>query len=272
MIGRFRHRNGTSMEAAIRFGIFLALFAAFALWEAARPRRAPTQSKRRRWAVNLGIVALDALILRFTLGAAAFATAIHAQREGWGLFNALDLPGWVEGVAAVLILDFAVYLQHVATHAWPPLWRLHRVHHADLDLDVSSGLRFHPLEILLSMAYKAALVAALGANPAAVVVFEVLLNGSSIFTHGNIRMPDRIDRALRLIVCTPDMHRVHHSVIPRETDSNYGFFLSVWDRACGTLRADPAKGHEGMTIGLAEYRDQNRLGLVDLLLLPFRRT
>ena len=257
------------MEAAIRLGVFLGLFLIAALLEAAFPKRPPTVAKGRRWAVNLGLVALDAAVQRLTVGALAVTTALWAQAQGVGLFNALDLPWWVEAVAAFLALDFAIYLQHVLSHRLPLLWRLHKVHHADLDIDVTSGLRFHPMEILLSLGWKAAVVAALGADAWVVVAFEAVLNGSAIFTHGNIRMPERLDTAWRWMVCTPDMHRVHHSIQRAEADTNYGFFLSAWDRLCGTYHAaPPAAGHENAPLGLSEHRDQ--LGLLPLLAMPFR--
>lgn len=259
------------MEAEIRLGIFLGIFVIVAALEAALPKRPATESKWRRWGINLGIIAVDVVVQRLTVGALAFVTAVYAQQHGWGLFNALDLPWWAEAVAAFLILDFAIYLQHVMSHALPVFWRLHRVHHADLDIDLTSGLRFHPIEILVSIVYKAALVAAIGADPWVVVTFEAVLNGAAIFTHGNIRMPQRLDTALRWVVCTPDMHRVHHSIVPAETNSNFGFFLSVWDRLCGTAHhAPPALGHERVLLGLAEFRDQRRLGLLHLLVLPFQ--
>ena len=257
-------------EAALRLTIFAGIFVAVAVLEFAFPRRSLRESRWRRWGINLGLVALDVVILRVTVGALAFATAIYAQTHGWGLFNVVDLPFWVEAVAAFLILDFAVYAQHVASHALPVLWRLHRVHHADLDIDLTSGLRFHPIEILLSMIYKAAVVAAIGADPWVVLLFEAALNGSAVFTHGNVRMPGKLDTALRWVVCTPDMHRVHHSIDRAETDTNYGFFLSVWDRLCGTYHhAPPKRGHEGVVLGLAEHQDQSKLGLLRLLAMPF---
>lgn len=257
------------MEVAVRLGIFLGLFTLAALLEAAYPKRPATQAKRRRWAVNLGLVALDVAVQRLTVGALAVVAAGWAQERGVGLFNALDLPWWVGAVVSFLALDFAIYLQHVLSHRLPVLWRLHRVHHADLDIDVTSGLRFHPVEILLSLVWKAAVVAALGADPWVVVAFEAVLNGSALFTHANVRLPGRLDAALRRLVCTPDMHRVHHSVVRAETDTNYGFFLSVWDRLCRTYHAaPPAAGHERAPLGLPGHREQ--MGLVPLLAMPFK--
>jgi sterol desaturase/sphingolipid hydroxylase (fatty acid hydroxylase superfamily) len=257
------------MEAAIRFGIFVSIFVLVALAEWRVPRRALAQTRRERWRTNLSILVLDVIVQRVTLGAAAYATAVYAQANGWGLFNALGWPPLLEALLAFLILDFAIYLQHVMSHALPVFWRLHQVHHADLDVDLTTGTRFHPLEILISLVWKALVVAALGADPWVVVVFEAVLNASAVYTHGNIRIPERIDRVLRWVFCTPDMHRVHHSVIPEETNSNFGFFLSIWDRLCGTFRHDPLGGHDRMNIGLSEYRAPIRLG--GLLLLPFRR-
>lgn len=257
------------MEAQLRLAIFIAIFASVALAEWARPKRGLSQSWVTRWRINLSIFVIDVLVLRFTLGAAAFAAAVYAQSQGWGLFAWLDWPGWLEGIAAVVLLDFAIYLQHVLSHALPGFWRLHRVHHLDLDVDLTTGLRFHPGEILISMLYKVALVAALGPDPWAVVIYEAILNGASLYTHGNVALPVPADRALRWVLCTPDMHRVHHSTIPVETNSNYGNFLSVWDRLCGTYRAAPQLGHDGIEIGLRDERAQAKLGLARLLALPF---
>lgn len=257
------------MEVAIRLGIFLGLFVIAALLEAAFPKRPPTVGTRRRWAVNLGLVAVDVAVQRLTVGALAVVTAAWAQEQGVGLFNVLDVPWWVGAAVAFLVLDFAIYLQHVLSHRLPLFWRLHRVHHADLDIDVTSGLRFHPVEILLSLVWKSAVVAAIGADPWVVVAFEVVLNGSAIFTHANFRLPSALDTALRWLVCTPDMHRVHHSIERAEADTNYGFFLSVWDRLCGTYHAaPPAAGHETAPLGLPGHRDQ--LGLPQLLAMPFK--
>ena len=258
------------MEAAIRFGVFLSIFAAVALAEWRFPKRDRTQPRAARWRINLGMLLFDVVAQRLTVGAAAFAAASYAEAHGWGLFNLLPWPPWIEGVAGFLILDFAIYLQHVLTHAVPVLWRLHQVHHTDLDVDVTTGVRFHPIEIILSALYKAAIVAVLGIDPWVVVLFEAVLNASAVYTHGNIRIPERLDAILRWALCTPDMHRVHHSTIPEETNSNFGFFLSVWDRGCGTLRQAPAKGQHGVELGLAEHRDPARLGFADIALMPFR--
>lgn len=259
------------MEPFLRFGVFALVFCLLAGLELLVPRRDPNAPKATRWGINMGLIAINVVVQRLTIGAIAVVAAQWAAGNGWGLFALVDLPVAVRFVAGFLLLDLAVYAQHVATHHVPVLWRLHRVHHADLDLDVTSGLRFHPVEILLSALYKAVVVIALGIDPLTVLVFEVVLNASALFTHANIRLPARLDGLLRLVVCTPDMHRIHHSVEPAETNSNYGFFLSLWDRLFATWRQEPAAGQEGMTIGLAQWRNQAQLGLRALLWLPFRK-
>ncbi len=255
---------------SIRLAIFLGIFAIVAVAEWRFPQHSRVQPRKERWVTNIGILVLDVIAVRLTVGAAAYGMAVYAQAHGWGLFNALAWPVWLEGFAAFLILDFAIYLQHVMSHALPVFWRLHQVHHADLDVDATTGTRFHPLEILISLLWKTALVAALGISPWTVVVYEAVLNAAAVYTHGNIRIPAKLDYALRWLFCTPDMHRVHHSVIPEETNSNFGNFLSVWDRLCGTMRRDPVKGQLGVEIGLYEYKDASKLGLLGLLLMPFR--
>jgi sterol desaturase/sphingolipid hydroxylase (fatty acid hydroxylase superfamily) len=255
-------------EGVLRASCFLAVLLIMLGWERASPRRAPCTPRRGRRLVNLGLVVIDAALLWLLLPAAAAGASLLAGAHGWGLFNNLAAPRWVAMLAAVVALDLAVWAQHVAMHKVGPLWRLHRVHHSDLDFDTTTGVRFHPLEILLSMIYKATLVIALGAPAAAVVAFEILLNASSLFAHGNIRLPPALDAAMRAVVVTPDMHRVHHSVRREETDSNYGFNLSVWDRLFGTYRAQPRAGHDGMIIGLPEFRRPREQRLGRLLLQP----
>lgn len=255
-------------EPLIRMGFFLGVLAAMALWEVAAPRRRREIPRLLRWSSNLGIVALDTLLVRLAFPLVAVGLALMAQERGWGLFNAFDMPFWLAFVLSLLALDLAIYLQHVMFHAVPGLWRLHRMHHADLEFDVTTGLRFHPVEILLSMAYKLAVVAALGPPALAVLVFEVLLNATSMFNHSNIALPQRVDRLLRLIVVTPDMHRVHHSIHPSETNSNFGFNLPWWDRLLGTYRAQPRDGHEGMTIGIEQFRNTRELWLDRMLIQP----
>jgi len=256
-------------EPVVRLSAFLGVFVLVALWEAARPRRARLFSRWARWPSNLGIVALNTIVLRLLFPIAAVGMAVAAATSGWGLFNLVDLPPWLEVVLAVAALDLVIYLQHVMVHAVPALWRLHRMHHADMDYDVTTGARFHPVEIVLSMLIKLATVAVLGAHPAAVVIFEVLLNATAMFNHGNIRLPAVVDAVLRLLVVTPDMHRVHHSVVPNEANSNFGFNLPWWDRLFGTYRAQPAAGHEGMTIGLNVFREAADQRLDRMLVQPF---
>jgi sterol desaturase/sphingolipid hydroxylase (fatty acid hydroxylase superfamily) len=257
-------------EPVVRLSVFAAILAAMALWELLAPRRHQAIQRLRRWPGNLGLVVLDSLLVRLIFPTAAVGVAMLAEARGWGLFQALGLPGWVAVVASVIVLDLAIYLQHVLFHAVPVLWRLHRVHHADLEFDVTTGVRFHPVEILLSMGIKLAVVAALGAPALAVLLFEVLLNATSMFNHGNVSLPARLDRVLRWLVVTPEMHRVHHSVVPRETNSNFGFNLPWWDRLFGTYRPQPAAGHEAMTIGIEQFRDPAELRLDRLLLQPLR--
>jgi sterol desaturase/sphingolipid hydroxylase (fatty acid hydroxylase superfamily) len=257
-------------EPVIRLGCFLGILSAMALWEALAPRRQQAVGRSRRWPNNLGLVVLDTLAVRLLFPLAGVGMAFLAQSKGWGLFNLVPMPGWFATPAAVILLDLTIYGQHVAFHAVPMLWRLHRLHHADLEVDVTTGLRFHPGEILLSMAIKLAAVAALGAPPLAVLVFEILLNASSLFNHGNASLPLRIDRVLRLVVVTPDMHRVHHSIDRQETDSNFGFNLPWWDRLFGTYRAQPAAGHARMTVGIDRFRDPRELRLDRMLWQPWR--
>jgi sterol desaturase/sphingolipid hydroxylase (fatty acid hydroxylase superfamily) len=256
-------------EPAIRLTAFLVVLLVAAGAEAVAPRRRCSVSRRARWPGNLGIVALNAVVLRAAFPVAAVGLAATGGARGWGLLNNLPLPAWVGFVSALLLLDLAIYLQHVMFHAVPMLWRVHRMHHADLDFDVTTGGRFHPIEILLSMALKLVVVGAVGASATAVLVFEVVLNATSMFNHANLRLPEPIDRVLRWIVVTPDMHRVHHSVVASETNSNFGFNLPWWDRLFGTYLAQPAAGHEGMTIGLDILRDPAQLRLDRMLVQPF---
>jgi len=258
-----------AQELAMRLVAFLGVLAAVAAWEVRAPRRRPAFRRLDRWPGNLGIVALGALLVRLVFPTTAVGVALLAETKGWGVFNAVAPPPLLAIVLSVVALDLAIYFQHVLSHAVPALWRLHRMHHADLDFDVTTGVRFHPLEILLSMAVKLAVIAAVGTPAAAVLIFEVLLNATSMFNHGNLRLPARLDRALRWIVVTPDMHRVHHSVLRPETDSNFGFNLSWWDRLFGTYRAEPAAGHQGMTIGIEQFRTVRDLRLDRMLIQPW---
>ncbi|MBW2064616.1 MAG: sterol desaturase family protein [Deltaproteobacteria bacterium] len=248
---------------------FLGIFMAIAVMEVIVPRRTLTTSKRIRWLGNIGIVIINTFLLRILFPAGAVGISLWVSRQGWGIFSIVRWPLWLEVILTVIILDFVIYMQHVMFHAVPVLWRLHMVHHADLDIDLTTGTRFHPIEIIISLGIKAGAIAVLGAPAVGVIIFEIILNGMAMFNHGNFFMPLAGDRVLRVLVVTPDMHRVHHSVYPYETNSNFGFNLSWWDRLLGTYRSQPTKGHEQMTIGLNQFRDQSRLTLPWMLALPF---
>ena len=257
-------------ELAIRLSFFFGIFAVMAIWEIVSPCRALTVSKRIRWANNLGLVFLNSLVLRLLFPAAAVGVAALAYQQGWGLINFYHLPLHAAVIVSVVVMDLVIYLQHVMTHSLPLLWRLHRVHHADLDYDVTTGSRFHTLEIVLSMLIKFATIMLLGPPLVAVVIFEVLLNATAMFNHSNIRLPAGLDRVLRWFLVTPDMHRVHHSVEDDETNSNFGFSLPWWDRLFGTYRDQPRDGHAGMTFGIHHYRDPKKVDqLPGMLALPF---
>ncbi len=258
-------------EPAIRLGFFLGIFAVIGFWELLAPRRVLTVSKTLRWTSNLGLVVLDTVLLRLIFPLAGVGLAAFCAKNGWGILNHFQVPFWVAVPLAVIALDFVIWLQHVMVHAVPLLWRLHRVHHADLDYDVTTGARFHPLEIVLSMLIKFATIVVLGPPVVAVVIFEVLLNATAMFNHGNIGLPARLDRILRWVVVTPDMHRVHHSIEDDETNSNFGFNLPWWDRLFGTYRDQPRAGQTGMTIGIRDHGDPREVSRLDgMLLLPFR--
>lgn len=260
-----------SHEPAVRLGSYLGVTAAVAAWESLMPRRGRVLPRLRRWPGNLGIAALNTLAVRLVLPAAAVGAAGLAAERNWGLFNLVPLPFWVTVTFSVVLLDLAIYGQHVLFHTVPPLWRLHRVHHTDVDVDVTTGARFHTIEILLSALLKIVAVIALGAPVLAVIAFEVLLNAVTMFNHGNIRMPAAADRVLRWFMVTPDMHRVHHSITPRETNSNYSFNLPWWDRLFGTYLAQPLAGHDRMSMGLEIFRDAGQQDLPRLLTQPFRQ-
>jgi sterol desaturase/sphingolipid hydroxylase (fatty acid hydroxylase superfamily) len=259
----------SEQESLIRFGCFAAILLLMACWELLAPRRRLAVRRPLRWLSNIGLVAINGLMVRLLVPLGAVGIALLAQENGWGLFNIVAAPEWLAVLLSVAALDFAIYLQHLLFHAVPLLWRLHMVHHADLDFDVTTGLRFHTIEILLSMAIKMAVVVVLGAPALGVLVFEVLLNATSMFNHGNVRLPAWLDRLLRLLVVTPEMHRVHHSAQADETNSNFGFNLPWWDFLFGTYCAQPSEGHEGMTIGLSQFRDERVDRLPWMLLLPF---
>ncbi len=256
-------------EPIIRLACFFAVLLAIMLWERRKPRRALSLPRARRWPANLGIIVVDSIVLRLVFPVLAVGAAELAAAQGWGLLHGLNTPFWLALLASLLILDLAIYTQHVVFHKVAVLWRLHRMHHTDLDFDVTTALRFHPLEIVLSMLIKLVLVTLLGAPAVAVMLFEVILNATAMFNHGNVGLPRRLDRALRWILVTPDMHRIHHSIRPEETDSNFGFNLPWWDRLFGTYRDQPRDGHAGMCIGLEYFRDRRAIGLYALLLQPF---
>jgi sterol desaturase/sphingolipid hydroxylase (fatty acid hydroxylase superfamily) len=257
-------------EAFIRLSFFFGVLLIMALWEIATPRRQLTVSKHMRWMNNLGLVFLNSIVLRLLFPAAAVGVAIFAADNGWGLLNYFRVAFPLAVLLSVVALDLTIYLQHVMVHAVPVLWRVHRVHHADLDYDVTTGSRFHPIEIILSVLIKFATIVVLGPPIVAVVIFEVILNAMAMFNHGNVRLPLALDRLLRLVVVTPDMHRVHHSVEDNEANSNFGFNLSLWDRLFGTYIAQPREGHENMSIGIHGYVDSRQVDrLPGMLALPF---
>ncbi len=257
-------------EAAIRLGFFFGVFVVMALLELVAPRRRLTQSKSGRWVNNIALVVVNTVMMRIVFPTAAVGAAAYAFEHQWGLINQLDVPLWMAVGLSVVLLDGVIFLQHVMFHAVPVFWRLHRVHHADMDFDVTTGTRFHPIEILLSMLIKFAAIFLLGPPMVAVVIFEVVLNGSSMFNHSNVRLPAALDRLVRLLIVTPDMHRVHHSHYAHETNSNFGFNLSFWDRLLGTYRAQPDDGHDDMVIGIDTFRDSAKcIRLRWLLFMPF---
>jgi sterol desaturase/sphingolipid hydroxylase (fatty acid hydroxylase superfamily) len=260
-----------TIEIAARLLVAVAVFAIMAAWEVLAPRRRLSVGRAPRWPSNLGIVVVDALVVRLVVPGAAVGASLYAAGHGVGLFHYLNLRLSVAALLGFLILDLVIYAQHVVFHHVPWLWRLHRMHHADLDIDVTTGFRFHPFEILISLGIKIAVVLAFGIPPVAVFVFEVVLNATSLFNHSNVSMQAWLDRLVRLVVVTPDMHRVHHSIVRHETDSNFGFNLPWWDRLFGTYRREPQAGHDGMTIGLPVFRDNKELRLDRMLTQPFRQ-
>jgi sterol desaturase/sphingolipid hydroxylase (fatty acid hydroxylase superfamily) len=257
-------------EPAIRLAVFAGVLAAMLAFERIAPRRVPAPNRLSRRLNNAGLLIAGTILLRAGVPVLAVGAAVWAQAQGLGLFNLVALPTLFSVLASIICLDLAIYWQHRLFHAVPLLWRLHRVHHADPDFDVTTALRFHPLEILASMGFKLALVVALGAPPLAVLIFEILLNALAMFNHGNIALPAGVDRALRRIIVTPDLHRVHHSVLPAEQRHNFGFNLSLWDRWFGTLQAQPRAGHTAMQIGLPHWRDANAQRLDRLLMQPIK--
>ena len=260
-----------TLEITIRVACFATIFAAMGLWEVLAPRRPLSVGRAPRWPNNLGVLVVDALAVRVLVPTAAVGAAIFASESGWGLFHFAGVPYWLAAILGFLVLDFVIYTQHYVFHHVPVLWRLHRMHHADLDIDVTTGLRFHPIEILISIAIKIAIVLAFGIPAIAVLIFEIALNATSMFNHANVTMPAWLDRIVRLFVVTPDMHRVHHSIIRTETDSNFGFNLPWWDRLFGTYRPEPRAGHADATLGLPIFRETRELRLDNLLTQPFRK-
>jgi sterol desaturase/sphingolipid hydroxylase (fatty acid hydroxylase superfamily) len=261
----------TKHEILIRLIVFAAILTAMAWWEAVAPRRSRSFSRAKRWPANLAIATLDTVVMRIVLPLGALGFATFCTTRGWGLLNFIALPRALAVIAAVIVLDFAIYLQHVMFHALPLLWRVRRMHHTDLDLDVTSGVRFHPIESVMSMLIKLAAIAALGPPIAGVFAFEALLNASSLFNHSNVAIAPAADALMRLSICTPDMHRVHHSIVVRETNSNFGFLVPWWDRLLGTYRSEPAAGQLGMTIGLEHFRDAHEVGLIRMVMQPWRK-
>ena len=261
----------TTHETAVRMGFFFGVLILMAVWEVLAPRRAANVSKIVRWGNNLGLVVFNSVLLRLIFPTAAVGVTIFASEHSWGLLNYVQLPSVAAVAISIVVMDFVIYVQHILMHAIPALWRLHRVHHADLDYDFTTGVRFHPLEIIVSMLIKFVAILLLGPPVAAVVIFEIILNASSMFNHGNIKLPAALDRILRLLIVTPDMHRIHHSVEKDESNRNFGFNLSLWDRFFGTYRRQPRAGHEEMVVGIQNYRElRDVTSIHGLLLLPFR--
>lgn len=248
----------------------MGIFSIMVGWEYLSPKRSQQHGRKQRWPINLGLAAFNMAVMRLSVGGLATLSAVTAANQGYGLLNLMSLPKWLSIILAIMCLDFAIYCQHVMSHKWPLLWRLHQVHHTDLEFDATTAVRFHPLELLLSMLYKVLCIYIIGADPGAVIAFEIILNGAATFNHSNVNIPLAIDSKLRWLVVTPDMHRIHHSTLVLETDSNYGFSLSCWDRLCKTYIAGPSQPQTTMPIGLKPFREPRELGFIALLLLPFR--
>ncbi len=259
------------METVIRLSAALGIFFIMIGWEAVNPRRTKSIDRKHRWPVNLGLAALNMIIMRLTIGSLAYLSAVAAAERNWGILNLFEAPQWLSIPVSLLVLDFAVYCQHIVMHKWPLLWHLHQVHHTDIEFDATTAVRFHPLEIVLSMVYKVLCVYLIGADPNAVIAFEIILNGAATFNHSNVNIAPALDKKLRWLIITPDMHRIHHSTQRVEMDSNYGFSISCWDRWCRTYTAEPGEPQTAMDIGLKPYRQQRDLGFLRLLVLPFKR-
>ena len=258
------------METLIRLTSAIGIFTLMICWEYFSPRRQQSITRKQRWPINLGLAAFNMALMRLTAGGIAYLSAINAAEHSWGLLNQFHLSSWLAIIISLLFLDFAIYFQHIISHKWKLLWRLHQIHHTDLEIDASTAVRFHPLEIMISMAYKIFCIYLIGADPLAVIVFEIILNGTATFNHSNVNIPVKADKLLRWVLITPDVHRIHHSTVQSETDSNYGFSISLWDRLFRTYVAEPEKTQTTLNIGLPQYRKQEELGLIKLLLLPFR--
>lgn len=258
------------MEDIIRLIASLGIFLIMICWEYFSPRRKLALTRQQRWPINLGLAVLNIAIMRLTIGGLAYLAAIAAIKYNWGLLNWLTTPDWLAIILTLLLLDFAIYLQHIVSHKWPLLWRLHQIHHTDMAFDATTAIRFHPLEIVISMFYKVICIFLIGANPIAVIAFEIILNGAATFNHSNVNIAKGIDEKLRWLIITPDMHRIHHSTIVKETDSNYGFSISCWDRLCGTYTEEPEQPQQAMAIGLKNFTEVSELSFLKLLLLPFK--
>ncbi len=258
------------MENLIRLAIACSIFGIMVCWEIAKPRRIQRVNRGQRWPVNLGLALSNMVLMRLTIGGLAYISAGMAMEHGYGVLNIVQLPNYVSIIATLMILDFAIYAQHILMHKWPLLWRLHKIHHTDLEFDATTAVRFHPIEIVISMLYKAMCIVLIGGNPDAIIAFEIILNGAATFNHSNVRIPEKIDKIVRWLLITPDMHRIHHSADPAETDSNYGFSVSCWDRLCKTYTAEPKQPQTTMAIGLNAYRKQDELDFIQCLLIPFK--
>lgn len=256
------------METLIRLSFALGIFVLMISWEVFSPRREQTPNRKHRWTINLGLAAFNTLIARLSVGGLEYLSAENASTQAIGLLNLITMPTWLAMIISLLLLDFAIYCQHILVHRWSLLWRLHQVHHTDLVFDASTAVRFHPLEIIFSLLYKILCIYLIGANATAVLIFEILLNGAATFNHGNVNIPARLDNIIRMVLVTPDMHRIHHSTDPVEFNSNYGFCLSCWDRLCRTYTSEPKQQHTTMDIGLKPFPEP--LSFIALLLLPFK--
>lgn len=259
------------METYIRLGLALGIFSLMIGWEYYSPRRQQKTSRLKRWPINIGLAVTNMILMRLTVGSIAYFSAINASEQNWGLLNQVSLPEGLVFIITLLFLDFAIYCQHILSHKWSLLWRLHQIHHTDIEIDATTAVRFHPLEIMVSMFYKVICIYLIGADPIAVIAFEIILNGSATFNHSNINLPLKIDRALRWILITPDVHRIHHSIVQTEMDSNYGFSISLWDRVFKTYVAEPKKTQTSMEIGLPHLRKQEDLSFITLLIMPFKK-